>query len=78
MLSYANHPLKDRVYRSPGVSHRRADLSHCRPERYKKWTNERFTKAIDAVVKENFSVRRAALEFDVPISTLHDGLLGKF
>ena len=64
--------------RSPGhISCPAHYFVHCRPVKYKSWTDDHVSKAIDAVHKENLSVRRAALEFDVPKSTLHDRLIGR-
>ena len=48
MLRKGDLSLKDRVFRSPGhVSQPSHHL--CRPDKYKKWTDQRFLKAIDAV-----------------------------
>ena len=77
MLRKGDLPLKDRVYRSPGKILHPPHFVYERPVKYKSWNEDRVSKAIEAVHKENLSVRRAALQFDVPKSTLHDRLTGK-
>lgn len=47
-----------------------------RPQSYKLWTDDRMTKALMAVA-EGSSVRRAAEEYGVPRSTLHDRVNGR-
>ena len=65
------------MYRSPGKILHPPHFVYERPVKYKSWNEDRVSKAIEAVHKENLSVRRAALQFDVPKSTLHDRLTGK-
>ena len=78
MLRTQDLSLKDRIYRSPGhIVHAAHPLAYSRPLKYKGWSDENIFKAIDAVHKNKFSVRRAALEFGVPKSTLHDRLTGR-
>ncbi len=48
-----------------------------RPEKYKKWTEERLKLAYDAVLNEELSIREAADAFDVSKSTLHDRVSGR-
>ena len=73
MLRKGDLSLKDCVFRSPGHISQPAH-HYYRPEKYKSWTDQCFSKATDAVQN---SVRRAAKEYDVPKSTLHDRLIGK-
>ena len=78
MLMKGDLSMKDRIFRSPGrFTHTPHPLMYSRPFKYKNWTDERLSKAVDAVSRNKFSIRRAALEFDVPKSTLHDRLSGK-
>ena len=41
-----------------------------RPEKFKLWKPEVMEKALDAVIEHGVSIHRAALEYDVPRSTL--------
>jgi hypothetical protein len=47
-----------------------------RPQQYKTYNKEKITKAQEAVQK-GISVRRAAEEYGIPKSTLHDRIVGK-
>lgn len=47
-----------------------------RPDTYKAWTSDRMSKALVAVASGS-SVRKAAEEYDIPRSTLHDRVVGK-
>lgn len=69
-------PLKDRVLKSSNLSVSLVSLSRC-PDTYKHWTDVQIDKALDAVRKKRFTVRRAAEEFGVPKSTLHDRISGR-
>ena len=70
-------PLKDRILKAPSsFSLPQIPLLH-RPEKYKRWTNVRMDRALDAVRLHGLSVRRAAEEYDVPKSTLHDRVSGR-
>lgn len=77
MLSYKPIPLKDRVFHS--TQHIHSPLIHTqgRPHEYKTWHPDRLTKAYEAVMKSGYSVRRAAEEYEVPHSTLHDRVSGR-
>ena len=77
MLRKGDLPLKERIFKSPGQKQIPNIVSYPRAPTYKRWTEDRLTKAISAVSQEKLSVRRAAMEFDVPKSTLHDHLVGK-
>ena len=39
---------------------------------YKQWSEEQMEKAVNAVITSQFSVRRAAMQYNVPKSTLGD------
>ena len=55
-------------------------FSQCtgRPDSYKTWTSDRMSRAIMAVANCNgCSVRRAADEYNVPRSTLHDRVVDR-
>lgn len=73
-------PLGDRVVKTSGlglaVAHRVPSASVYRGE-YKQWSEERMALAVDAVMKDGISVRRAAEEYDVPKSTLGDRISGR-
>ena len=47
------------------------------PGRYKNWTEEDMEKALKGVVVNNESIRRAALDYKVPKSTLGDRVHGR-
>lgn len=76
MLRSSDVPLKDRVLKSSNLSVPLVSLSR-RPDTYKHWTDMQIDKALDAVRKKSFTVRRAAEEFGVPKSTLHDRISGR-
>ena len=44
---------------------------------YKLWTEEQMVNALDAVLRNNYSISRAAIEYNVPKSTLRDRVKGK-
>ena len=73
-------PLGDRVVKTSGlglaVAHRVPSASVYRGE-YKQWSEERMALAVDAVMKDGISVRRAAEEYDIPKSTLGDRISGR-
>ena len=71
--------LKDRILRSAKSAHVSSPQPSqpVRPEKYKKWTEERLKLAYDAVLNEELSIREAADAFDVPKSTLHDRVSGR-
>ena len=43
----------------------------------KRWTEEAINNATKDVLEGNLSVRRAAVQYDIPSSTLHDRISGK-
>lgn len=72
--------LKERVYTSKGVRARtipRVEHLCQRPTKYKLWSQEKMSRALNSVVKEGLSVRKAALEYNVPRATLGDRVSGK-
>ena len=70
-------PLKDRILRaSGGLSLPLVSLQN-RPEKYKQWTDSRMEKACQAVQSGGLTVRRAAEQYFVPKSTLHDHVSGR-
>ena len=77
MLKGNDIPLKERVLWSPG----HMGLSHLpltgRPTKYKTWKQQHFSRAVEAVKEGKLTVRRSALEFDIPRSTLHDHVSGR-
>ena len=72
-------PLKDRVLKSSGLHSLPRDLPQTSNTRvkYKCWSEEHFTNAMKAVEDMGYSVHRAAEEYGVPKSTLHDRVSGK-
>ena len=73
-------PLGDRVVKTSGLG---LAVAHCVPSasvyrsEYKRWSEERMALAVDAVIKDGISVRRAAEEYDVPKSILGDRISGR-
>ena len=78
MLRKGELSLKDRVLRSPGHTYQPFLCRH-RPHKYQTQVEhkERFARALKSVQEGGVSVRRAAEEFSIPKSTLHDHLTGK-
>ena len=77
MLS-AGH-LRDRVFRSQSAacSASLISQSYSRPAKYKPWDDDCMQKALQAVKLDGASVRRAAMEYGVPKSTLGDRVSGR-
>ena len=48
-----------------------------RPKRYKTWSTESMTNAVAAVAEGRMGVNRAALEYDIPRTTLKDRTSGR-
>ena len=73
MLQYP--ALKERVFRS----HRSIHLAPTQVQRgaYKGWTDSQMEQALQAVVSGGSSVRRAALDYNVPKSSLGDRVSGR-
>ena len=66
-------PLKHCVYRA-GVP--RSGYGSVR-EQYEQWDKQSMSHAIKAVVEEGMSIRRAALRYGIPKSTLGDRISGR-
>ena len=71
-------PLNERIFRSTCVpSHTvftKNDFG--RPKTYRNWTSDNLRRACDAI-HDGMSVRRAAEEYGIPRSTLHDYVTGR-
>ena len=46
-----------------------------RSKKFKQWSEDVMKKAINAVINDGFSIRRAAEDYDIPKSTLGDRIL---
>ena len=70
--------LKERIFR---VSNKSPSPYACgvggRQSKYKDWRDSQLDRACDAVVKQSLSIRRAAEQFAVPRSTVHDRVSGR-
>ncbi len=77
MLRSGDLPLKGRVLKSPSTLSVPLVPLYRRPDTYKHWTGGQMTKAVDAVRCLGLTVRRAAKEYGVPKSTLHDRVSGR-
>ena len=77
MLS-AGH-LRDSVFRSQSAACNASLISHSysRPGKYKPWDDDCMQKALQAVKLDGASVRKAAMEYGVPKSTLGDRASGR-
>ncbi len=75
----ASLPLRDRVFRSQAGIRPIPMLSsaHVRSGPYKTWSVSQMDRALNAVVSEGDSVRRAALQYNVPKSSLGDRVSGR-
>ena len=69
--------LDSRVYRSRSYFQPPKPSATVRPHQYKNWEEYNLKEAYEAVKSGSMSLRRAAEEFQVPRSTLHDRLSGK-
>lgn len=74
MLQYPT--LKDRVFRSHKSIHLLAPTQVQRGT-YKGWTDSQMEQALQAVVAGDASIRRAALDYHVPKSSLGDRVSGR-
>ena len=74
-MAVACPPLKERIYVSHGSSIKPLLTSGC-PLQYKDYAKEKLDYAYEAVSK-GMSVCRAAEEYGIPKSTLHDLVVGK-
>ena len=74
--------LSERVYKLRDTkSSDKAGPTRCNCEEgrwlYKQWSEEQMKKAVDAVVISKLSVRNAAMQYNVPKSTLGDRISGR-
>jgi len=65
------HGSRCRSQSAPAVLH-----SPCKARR-KQWTETQMRSAMDAIKKGQLSVLRAAVQYDVPRTTLHDRISGR-
>ena len=74
-------PLKERIIKSSQTSStqaiRAAGSSSYGRANKKNWTEDRMKAALKAISLKGISVRQAADEYDIPMSTLHDRVSGK-
>ena len=80
MLAAAN--IRDRVNRTRSVHcgvpcYSQLHMKQFRPIKYKPWDDDSMQKALEAVTDDGLSVRRAAIEYGVPRSTLGDRVSGR-
>ncbi len=75
MQFMASVPLCERIVQSkrPALA---KSITVGRPGRYKSWTDDSLQRACDAV-HEGMGIRRAAEEYAIPRSTLHDYISGR-
>ena len=73
--------LSERIYKSHGNPCDKAvpPIARRDEERclYKQWSEEQMKKAVDVVITSQWSVRRAAMQYNVPKSTLGDRVSGR-
>ena len=70
--------LKSRVYSvQPKYTHLSPVNESVRYGQYKLWSEEQMAHALNDVINHGFSVRRAAMEHNVPKSTLGDRVSGR-
>ena len=66
-----HHPLRDQVYRASKAGYGpTAAINLGRASTYKLWTADKMDRAVAAVVSEGCAVRKAALQYGVPKSSL--------
>lgn len=63
--------LKDRVFQSHKSVHLAAPMQIQRGK-YKPWTESQMDRELQSVIAEDASIRKAALEYNVPRSSLAD------
>ena len=71
-------PLRERVFRGTIVT-TTSSVVAAKEERgaYKKWSGDQMDQAVSAVVGDGKSIRRAAMQYNVPRSTLFDRVSGR-
>ena len=77
MLRVGQLPLMARILKPSGSSSFPVVSIHNRREKLKCWTDGRMQKAVEAVQVGGLTIRRAAEEYGVPRSTLHDRVSGR-
>ena len=79
MLKSGNLKLKDRVLKTASSISLLVPLDPLpnRPNKYKCWLDGRIEKAMAAVKDQGLTVQRAAEEYAIPKSTLHDRVSGR-
>ena len=79
MLKSGNLKLKDHILKTASSISLPVPLDPLlnRPDKYKCWLDGRIEKAMAAVKDQGFTVRRAAEEYAIPKSTLHDRVSGR-
>lgn len=75
-MYHASPPLAQRVYSSKSSDYPDLRMSSVRPLTYKPWSPQQMSRAYSAVINEGLSVRRSAVEYNVPRSTLGDRVSG--
>ena len=73
----ANFKLKERILNVQSTQLQSDPRQKFRPARYKDWDPYQLEGACNAVVNQSLSIRRAAEQFSIPKTTLHDLVLGK-
>ena len=72
--------LNQRIYRSKlyyPLKSSQQTVTASRPAVFKLWSNEVMEKALNEVINNGMSVRHAALEYNIPKSTLGDRASGR-
>ena len=73
-MALSGVPLCERVLKSKWQT--QFENHYERPKLYKSWNNENLQRACDAV-HQGMAIRRAAEEYAIPRSTLHDYITGR-
>ena len=78
MSGHHSIPLSKRVLCSDSaVAVEDAQKQPCRPQHFKEWSEENMSRAVSAVLVSGISIRKAALMYDIPKSTLGDRISGR-
>lgn len=75
-----NPPLKERVYhgaKSTSIHGARSAAIWASDSAYKQWDKASMVHALKAVIEDGMSIRRAAIRYGVPKSTLGDRVSGR-
>ena len=68
MAARKRHSKSDRLKNKPAVKS---------PNKLRQWSNEPMIKALEVVASDKIGINRAALEFNVPCTTLKDRVAGR-